>query len=217
MAACHGASLVSLFTFLPMYLRVVRGASAAETGLLLLPLTVAIGVSSMLTGRLVTRTGQTAIFPSVGLSLATATLAALSFWAPQLGTRELAWGFGLNSLWMGTVMGVVQITVQNAAGQKLLGAAAGSVQFSRSVGAAFGTALVGAVLFAALNLQDPGAAGLFGELVRRGPDALGGLPPTEQLRIEAEIARAFTLAFLTVAAFTGCGALLAWSLPARRI
>ena len=41
MAACHGAALVSLITFLPIYLRAVRGASPAETGLLLLPLTSA--------------------------------------------------------------------------------------------------------------------------------------------------------------------------------
>ncbi|MDO9709089.1 MFS transporter [Paracraurococcus lichenis] len=217
MAACHGAALVSLFTFLPIYMRVVRGTSAAETGLLLLPLTIAIGVSSMVTGRLVTRTGRTAIFPSVGLCLATAVLVALGLWAPALGTREIAWGFGLNALGMGTVMGVVQITVQGAAGPKMLGAAAGSVQFSRSVGAAFGTALVGAVLFATLTLQGGGAAALFVDLIRLGPDALAGVPAAQQAQLQAGIAQAFSLAFLVVAAFTGCGALLAWSMPLRRI
>ena len=43
LAACHGAILVSLLTFVPIYLRVVHGLSAAETGLLLLPMTVGIG------------------------------------------------------------------------------------------------------------------------------------------------------------------------------
>ena len=43
MAACHGAALVSLITFVPIYLRAVRGASPAETGMLLLPLTSASG------------------------------------------------------------------------------------------------------------------------------------------------------------------------------
>jgi len=43
MAACHGATLVSLLTFMPLYLHIVRGVSASETGLLLLPLTVGIG------------------------------------------------------------------------------------------------------------------------------------------------------------------------------
>ena len=49
MAACHGAALVSLITFLPIYLRAVRGMSPSETGLMLLPLTAGIGIGSMAT------------------------------------------------------------------------------------------------------------------------------------------------------------------------
>ena len=60
-------------------------------------------------------------------------------------------------------MPVVQLTVQLVAGRANLGAAAASVQFSRSVGAAFGTAIVGAVLFAVLSATDRGTAVLFAE------------------------------------------------------
>ena len=74
MAACHGAALVSLITFLPIYLRAVRGASPAETGLMLLPLTAGIGIGSMITGQMVTRTGYTAVFPTYGLMAATVGL-----------------------------------------------------------------------------------------------------------------------------------------------
>ena len=55
LAACHGATLVSL-TFIPIYLRVLRGTSASETGLLMLPLMFGIGGGSMVTGRIVSRT-----------------------------------------------------------------------------------------------------------------------------------------------------------------
>src|SRR5580704_16861300 len=68
LAACHGAALVSIVTLLPIYLRAVRGASPAETGLMLLPLTFGIGIGSMITGQLVTRTGRTAIYPTYGLA-----------------------------------------------------------------------------------------------------------------------------------------------------
>src|ERR1700761_7745642 len=78
MAACHGAALVSLITFLPIYLRAVRGASPAETGLILLPLTFGIGVGSLITGQLVTRTGYTAVFPTYGLLGATICLFILA-------------------------------------------------------------------------------------------------------------------------------------------
>jgi len=217
LAACHGAALVSLITFLPIYLRAVRGASPAETGLLLLPLTFGIGIGSLVTGQLVTRTGRTALFPSFGLTAATASLLFLAFWVPQLNLTQLPWVFGGTALFMGTVMGVVQVTVQAVAGQRMLGTGAAMVQFSRSVGAAFGTAAVAAVLFSTLAAGDRETASLFGTIIDRGPEAIAALAPAQQAMIEAEIGEAFRAAFVTVAAFTGVGAWLAWSIPLRRV
>lgn len=217
LAACHGATLVSLIAFLPLYLRVVRGTSASETGLLLLPLLIGIGAGSMFTGRSVSRTGLTAIFPSVGLIFATAALLLFALLAGRLGTWEFGAFLFCIGIFMGTVMGVVQVTVQNAAGPASLGAAAASVQLSRSIGAAVGTALVGTVLFATLSLSDPGAASLFGALLEGGPGAVASLAPERQVVLEAEIAAAFRAAFLTIAAFAAGGTLLAWSIPNRRL
>ncbi len=217
LAACHGAALVSLITFLPIYLRAVRGTAPAETGLLLLPLTFGIGIGSLVAGQLITRTGRTAIFPSLGLSAATAGLSFLAFWVPHLSLSQLPWVFGVTALFMGTVMGVVQVTVQAVAGQRMLGAGAAMVQFSRSVGAAFGTATVAAVLFSVLATSDRETAGLLGAIIDRGPDAIATLAPVRQAIIQTEIGEAFRAAFLTVASFTGIGALLAWSMPLRRV
>jgi EmrB/QacA subfamily drug resistance transporter len=217
LAACHGAALVSLITFLPIYLRAARGASPSEAGLLLLPLTAGIGVGSVITGRIVSKTGCTAILPFIGLMVVTASLLFLAFWAPHLSIRELPWVFGLNALFMGTVMGVVQVTVQAVAGPQLLGAAAATVQFSRSVGAAFGTAAVAAVLFAVLAATDRETAALFGTIIEQGPDALATIAPARQAVIQAEIGNAFRAAFLTIATFTAGGVWLAWTMPLRRI
>ncbi len=217
LAACHGAALVSLITFLPIYLRAVRGASPAETGLLLLPLTGGIGLGSMITGQIVTRTGRTAVFPTFGLMAATAGLVFLAFWTPYLSVRELPWVYAVIALFMGTVMGVVQVTVQAVAGPRLLGTGAAMVQFSRSVGAAFGTAAVAAVLFSVLAASDRETASLFGTIIEQGPDAIATLEPARQAAVSSEIGDAFRAAFLTIALFTGCGTWLAWSLPLRRI
>jgi EmrB/QacA subfamily drug resistance transporter len=217
MAACHGATFVSLLTFVPIYLRVARGMSAAEIGLVLLPVTVGIGLGSMVTGQIVSRTGRTAVVPSFGLIVAFGTLIGLAMSAPQLTTAQLTILLSLNAIFMGTVMSVVQVTVQSVAGQRSLGAAAASVQFSRSVGAAFGTAIVATVLFAVLAAVDPDAAGLFGRSLEHGPGVLAALPPARQLVVQAEIALAFQGAFLTMAIFAAGALILAWSLPVRRI
>ena len=121
-----------------------------------------IGAGSMFTGRVVSRTGLTMIFPAVGLIVVTVCLVLLGLFAGHLGTRQLAVYLFVSGLFMGTVMGVVQVTVQNAAGSTSLGSGAASVQLSRSIGAAVGTALVGTVLFATVALSDPEAARLFG-------------------------------------------------------
>lgn len=217
LAACHGAMIVSFVTFLPIYLRVTQSTSASETGLTLLPMMFGIGFGSMLTGRLVSRTGQTAIFPSIGLTAAAILIYALALGMAGLSRPALGVCLFFLGLSMGTVMGVVQVTVQSAAPASSLGRAAASVQLSRSIGAALGTALVGAVLFASLALSGPHAADLFADLLRGTGTGLSGLDPAQVAALEDELARAFRAAFVTVACFGAVGATLAWSIPKRRL
>jgi predicted MFS family arabinose efflux permease len=217
LAACHGAALVSLITFMPMYLIVVRGISAAQVGLMLLPLMIGIGAGSMVTGRMVAVSGRTAIFPSSGLVLVTLNLLLLALFVSDLGVGLLVLFFFWNGLCMGTVMGVVQVTVQYVSGASMLGEAAASVQFSRSIGAALGTAVVAAVLFAVLAATDRETAAMFGSMLEQGGRIVQPLSPERQAIVQAEVAQAFRAAFLIIAGFTALGAWLAASIPLRRI
>jgi hypothetical protein len=196
---------------------VVRGETPASTGLLLVPLTIGIGVGSLLTGRLVSRTGLTTIFPVVGLAIVTVDLVVLAFWASALGTSALAGLLLWHGLFLGTVMGVVQVTVQSASGPLRLGEAAASVQFSRSIGAAFGTAVVATVLFAVLSSRNPEAARSFASMMEHGRQLGPTLSAPAQAAIQADIAAAFRAAFLAMAAFTTAGFFLALTNPLRRI
>jgi len=217
LAACHGAALVSLITFLPVYLEVVRGTLPSTTGLLLVPLTIGIGTGSLVTGRLVNKTGLTTVFPVVGLALATVNLVVLAFWAAELDTAALAVLLLFTGLFMGTVMGVVQVTVQSAAGPLQLGEAAASVQFSRSIGAAFGTALVATVLFAVLSIKNKEAADVFATMVEHTKQVGPPLSAAQLAAIQAAIAGAFRAGFLLMALFTTAGLFLALTNPLRRI
>jgi len=90
---------------------VVRGASASESGLLLLPLTAGIGFGSLVTGRLVSKTGRTFVFPSFGLIISLSAIIALALASPFLSPPQISGLLGVNALFMGTVMGVVNVTV----------------------------------------------------------------------------------------------------------
>jgi predicted MFS family arabinose efflux permease len=217
MGACVAGQTVALVSFLPMYLQVVRGASTAHSGVLLIPLTLGIACGSFFSGRMIAATGRTAILPSVGLTVSAAMLLTLAAFAPRLETGTIIAMLALGAACTGTAMPVVQMTVQIVAGPRFLGAAAASVQFSRSVGASFGTALVGAVLFAVLAARDTQTAGMFVELVQQGPAALDLLPAAQRAVVRAEIADAFRAAFLTIGCFTTTAMLFAWWLPVRRI
>jgi predicted MFS family arabinose efflux permease len=217
MAACVAAQTVSLVTFLPMYLQVVKGATTEHSGLLLLPLTLGIAFGSLFTGRIIAATGRTAILPSVGLVVTAAMLLSLAAFATELSNVTISAMLAVACFFSGTAMPTVQMTVQVVAGPRFLGAAAASVQFSRSVGASIGTALVGAVLFAVLAAHDRQTAALFAGLVEDGPRALNGLAAAQRALVTHEIADAFRAAFLTIGCFTTAGMLFAWWLPVRRI
>jgi MFS family permease len=184
---------------------------------MLLPMTAGIALGSLFTGRMMARTQRTAIFPSIGVVITATTLLVLAFAAPLLSNRAVPVLFVIYSMSLGTAMPVVQLTVQLVAGRANLGAAAASVQFSRSVGAAFGTAIVGAVLFAVLAATDRGTASLFAEMVERGPVAMAGLDAARHAVVSGEIRDAFRSAFLTIAAFAGLALTMAWTIPVRRM
>ena len=215
LAMCHGSALISLVTFLPIYLRVVHGLSPGRTGLMLLPLSIGIGVGSIVTGRLVSRTGMTMPFPSYGLLVSTAGLLLFALASPWLSLPQMVALLSVIALSMGSVMAVVQVTVQTKAGRGMLGAAAGSVQFSRTVGAALGAALTAAVLFAALSWTDAGVALAFERLLDEAQS--GRVDVSGAAASAPAIKRAFQLAFLLLPLFTAAGSALAFANPARRV
>lgn len=217
MAACSGASLTALMTFLPIYLQTVSGATAAETGLLLIPLTGAVSLGAVLTGSLISRTGRTAIFPTIGLAITAVSLVYLAIWAPSLSRAQLSWVLALGALTQGSSMITATITVQAVAGPRLLGAASGSTQLSRSLGSAFGAAIAAAVLFGLLAAMDHDTAALFTQMVRRGPAVLDALPEAQRLLVQHHVANAFRGVFLTVACFACTIVACAGTMPVRRL
>ena len=217
MAACSGAALTAMVTFLPLYLQAVMGATPGETGLLLIPLTAAVSSGSVLTGWLISRTGRTAIFPAVGLAITAVTMVFLAYEAAGLSRLALSWVLALGGVCQGAGMLTAQVTVQKVAGPRYLGAAAASAQLSRSLGSAFGAAAAGAVLFGLLSLWNKATSDLFFEMVRRGPDILASLPLDQQALARGEIAQAFSGVFLLVAAISCVSVAMAATMPVRRL
>jgi EmrB/QacA subfamily drug resistance transporter len=219
MAACSGALLVSEATILPIHLRAIDGASAGQIGLMMLPLTTTVGLGSLITGRLVSRTGRVAIFPAVGQTAAALGLLLVAFASGPVGASLGPWGLpgmlAVVAVFQGSAMPVAQITMQSQAPPAMLGSASASVQLSRSVGSAVGVTVAVGVLF--VTLGQYGGADAFADAVRHGPAVLADLPEAQRTATVARFADGFTATFMTIAIFAMVNSVLAWTLPLRRL
>ena len=210
---CFAAALFATILYMPLYLQLGRGLAVGTSGLLLLPITLAMVISSAVTGRLVTQTGLVTIFPQWGLALATLALLGLAGGVrgaptPLVLVLTLLVGVGL-----GMVMPSTQVTVQHAAGRESLGAATASISLARAMGGAIGVAVVGAVLFALIGDSGDGVAALLHQAVEGGPPAIARMVPSDRGVLAAHIDGAYRVVFLVVAAFTLTGALIARTIP----
>jgi len=145
------ACMFAMIFFLPIYLLLGHSISATTSGLLL-PLTIGMVTGSTTSGRIVARTGTPRWVPVTGMTIASfaqVLLGVLSARPTIVGALGFLVGVGF-----GTVMPTMQVTVQTVAGRERLGAATSIVPLSRSLGAATGTALFGALVFALMPQTD---------------------------------------------------------------
>ncbi len=137
--------MFAMIFYLPVYLQLALGSNPAESGMLLLPLTAGIVGGAALTGRIIVWTGRPTTIPSVGLVIAALSLAGLALLPPLhpiLVALEVTTGLGL-----GSVMSVMQIVTQTAAGPARLGAAASTVSLARTLGSSLGASAFGALIY----------------------------------------------------------------------
>ncbi|HEX5204190.1 MAG TPA: MFS transporter [Actinoplanes sp.] len=146
-----GMGMFGGLALLPLYLQIVRGATPTESGLQLLPLTAGIMLGSLVSGRLISRTGQYKPYPIGGASLMVAGLALLA----TLGVGTPFWRTGLFmavfGLGLGFVLQPITLAVQNAMEPAEIGVATASATFFRQMGATAGTAIFLSILFTKLQ------------------------------------------------------------------
>ncbi|MER7036598.1 MFS transporter [Streptomyces microflavus] len=145
--AVVGVALFGAASYLPTYLQMVDGASATESGLLMLPMMLGIVGGSIVSGQLITRTGRYRIYPIVGSAVSVVGMWLLS--GLEVGTSRLEY-----SLWqavlgtgIGLVMSVLVLAVQNSVRPADLGTATSANNYFRQIGGSVGAAIFG-TLFA---------------------------------------------------------------------
>ena len=141
-----GLAMFGALAFLPIYLQVVKGASATESGLRMIPLMLGLVVASIGSGRMISITGRYRVFPIVGTGVTAVGLYLLS----RLGVNTPSWEASVYMLVLGVgvglVMQVLVLAIQNAVEYANLGTATAGANLFRSMGSAFGVAIFGSIL-----------------------------------------------------------------------
>ncbi|HEV8518972.1 MAG TPA: MFS transporter [Burkholderiales bacterium] len=196
--ALFAACMFAMVFFLPIYLQLGHRVSALHSGLLLLPLTAGMVIGSMSSGRRVARTGMAKWIPVYGMALSSLALLLLGVLAPNtILVAVLGFAAGLG---FGTVMPINQVVVQTVAGRSRLGAVTALVSLFRSIGAAAGAAVFGALVYALMPAIDVST------FERSATD----IPARS-------IMHAFHVAFVVASVVAGCAALVASRVPGIRL
>ncbi|MFI8288677.1 MFS transporter [Streptomyces sp. ms191] len=149
--AVVGIALFGAASYLPTFLQMVEGATATESGLLMLPLMGGIVGASVVSGQLITRTGHYRIYPILG-----GAFSVLGMWL--LSRMETDTPRLQHSLWqavlgvgIGLVMPVLVLAVQNSVRPADLGAATSAHNYFRQIGGSVGAAIFGTLFASRLD------------------------------------------------------------------
>jgi EmrB/QacA subfamily drug resistance transporter len=142
--------------FVPLFVQEVLGLSPARSGTLLVPLMFGAAFGTLVTGRLIERSGRYRAWPIVGSVMMTAGagLLALMDRGTDLGVPAVA------VLVLGTGVGFVMqpslLAAQNSVPHADLGTATSTALLFRILGNTIGTPILGGILNAGLGASTPG-------------------------------------------------------------
>ena len=219
-----GAGMFGAIVMLPLYLQVVKGDTATEAGLKLIPFMLGIVSTSIYSGKAITKHGYYKRFPIIGTAIMTVGLLLMS----TLGRNTPFWQLSIFAIMIGAGLGLsmqtIVIALQNSVNFRDMGIATSSNTFFRSLGSVFGTAVFGTILtsrlghyltenFENLAAINPGALAGFDAAqldgIQNNTAILNSLPPVIQSTALDSFVSSFHIVFLTAVPITVAGFILA--------
>ncbi|MEU6637922.1 MFS transporter [Streptomyces rochei] len=142
-----GVALFGAASYLPTFLQMVDGATATESGLLMLPMMGGIVGASIISGQLISRTGHYRSHPILGSALSVVGMWLLSRLDADTPRMHYSIWMAVLGAGIGMVMPVLVLAVQNSVRPTDLGTATSANNYFRQIGGSVGAAIFG-TLFA---------------------------------------------------------------------
>lgn len=145
--AIVGVGMFGAASYLPTFLQMVDGATATESGLLMLPMMFGIVAASIVSGQLITHTGHYRLYPILGGAVSALGMWLLSLLEADTSRLDYSIWMGVLGIGIGLIMPVLILAVQNAVRPADLGTATSANNYFRQIGGSVGAAVFG-TLFA---------------------------------------------------------------------
>jgi len=201
-------SMFGAIFFLPVFVQGVVGNSVTNSGAILVPMLVAMIVTSVAGGQLISRTGSYKLQLLAGLAVMGVGYFLLSTFDINTTNQEVIVAMILIGLGLGTSMQTYVLIVQNSVTRQDMAVATSATQLSRSIGAAVGLAILGTLLSQGMasSMAKYLPASALAKLEASGggatatavfdPSQLAKLPPAIELGIRHGLADALHPVFL---------------------
>ena len=211
LGAIIGAGMFGAIVMLPLYMQVVKGYTATEAGLKLIPLMLGIVSTSIYSGKAITKHGHYKRFPIIGTAIMTLGLLAMV----RLDIDTPYWELSIYAIMVGAGLGLsmqtIVIALQNAVEFKDMGVATSSNTFFRSLGSVFGTAAFGTILTNRLGhyLGTSGFDPAQAEQIQNNTAAIATLSPEGKITALNAFVDSFHVVFLVGAPVVAVGFIVA--------
>lgn len=131
--------------YMPTYFQMAVGASATKAGLLMAPMMVAMLLTSVISGNIVSKTGKYKLFPILGAAILIVGLGLLSTVTIVTPIIWICAFMAIIGIGLGASMQILTLIVQNTFSHKLVGTATAANNYFRQVGSSLGSAIVGTI------------------------------------------------------------------------
>ena len=198
-----GVAMFGAITYLPVFLQVVKGVSASNSGLLVAPLMLGVLVAAMLAGRHITKTGRYKFTGPMGFAVLIVGCTLLATYGVDTPLAAVFGTMVLLGVGLGVLSPPLTMAVQNVVDPSDMGVATATAMFMRTMGASVGVAVFGALFSANLD-PDPQLRELL-----RAPGAIDELPASLAATVRGAVESALHPVFIAGAAITAIGLVVA--------
>ena len=141
-----GVAMFGSTVYLSQYFQIAQGMTPTRAGLMTIAMVGGLVVSSLTTGRIISRTGRWKRYLVGGMVLVIVGLALLGTIDDTTGLLPVGVFMAVLGVGLGATMQNLVLAVQNNTAQRDMGSASSVVAFFRSMGGSIGVSVLGAVL-----------------------------------------------------------------------